>query len=88
MFDPSQETEPDWQIEIGEDVKEECNKFGRVRFIFVDKDSQGFVYVKFADAAGAAAAHKVMDGRWFGNRTLQATYQFTALFVQHFPESA
>ena len=56
MFDPSQETEPDWQIEIGEDVKEECNKFGRVRFIFVDKDSQGFVYVKFADAAGAAAA--------------------------------
>ena len=34
------ETTPDWDKEIGEDVKEECGKFGAVNHIYVDRNSK------------------------------------------------
>ncbi|XP_011657783.1 RNA-binding protein 39 isoform X2 [Cucumis sativus] len=37
MFDPSTETAPDFDMEIKEDVEEECSKYGRVKHIYVDK---------------------------------------------------
>ena len=40
LFDPLQETEPNWWVDIAEDVKEECSKHGPVDHIFVDKDSK------------------------------------------------
>ena len=40
MFDPAEETEPNWDEEIAEDVKGECSKFGTVTFIHVDRDSK------------------------------------------------
>ena len=42
------------------------------------------MYVKFSDVAGASAALRVMNGRWFGNRQVQAVYQFAAVYNQHF----
>ncbi|XP_039033765.1 RNA-binding protein 39-like isoform X2 [Hibiscus syriacus] len=36
MFDPATETEPDFDMEIKEDVEEECSKYGRVKHIYVD----------------------------------------------------
>ena len=123
MFDPAQESGDGWDIEIGDDVTEECKKYGTVCHCFVDRASQarapsaggsppswhpkasplaaasspaaasshccaspaqGFVYVKFSDVAGASAALRVMNGRWFGNRQVQAVYQFAAVYNQHF----
>ncbi|PPD97594.1 hypothetical protein GOBAR_DD05378 [Gossypium barbadense] len=37
MFDPATETEPDFDLDIKEDVEEECSKYGRVKHIYVDK---------------------------------------------------
>ncbi|XP_008440992.2 uncharacterized protein LOC103485239 isoform X3 [Cucumis melo] len=37
MFDPSTETAPDFDMEIKEDVEEECSKYGHVKHIYVDK---------------------------------------------------
>ena len=37
MFDPQNESEPNWDAEIREDVIEECNKHGGVSHIYVDK---------------------------------------------------
>ncbi|XWS33223.1 hypothetical protein CRYUN_Cryun22dG0062600 [Craigia yunnanensis] len=37
MFDPATEMEPDFDLEIKEDVEEECSKYGRVKHIYVDK---------------------------------------------------
>ncbi|XP_022978010.1 RNA-binding protein 39-like isoform X2 [Cucurbita maxima] len=37
MFDPSMETAPDFDLEIKEDVEEECSKYGHVKHIYVDK---------------------------------------------------
>lgn len=59
LFNPEEETEDHWEDEIGDDVKEECGKYGRVLHLFVDKESQGFVYAKFADANGAIGAKNV-----------------------------
>merc|ERR1711936_247967 len=47
MFEPDSETEPGWDQEIRDDVIEECNKYGGVLHIYVDKSApQGNVYVK------------------------------------------
>ena len=34
------ETEEDWDEDIAEETKDECSKFGEVKHIFVDKESQ------------------------------------------------
>lgn len=47
MFDPAMEAEEGWEVEVHEDVKEECSKFGPVFFVSVDKLSAGHVYVFF-----------------------------------------
>ena len=73
-------------VDIGEEVKSECSKYGTVRHAFVDKDSQGFVYVKFAETAGAAAAKQALHARWFAGRMIAAEFQFTAVYNQHFPQ--
>nr|POE81858.1 rna-binding protein rsd1 [Quercus suber] len=36
MFDPNDETEPDFELDIKEDVQSECLKFGKLKHIFVD----------------------------------------------------
>lgn len=84
MFDPATETEPDWYIEIGEDVKEECSKFGPVLHHHVDKDSKGFVYLKFGTLEGAQTAKNTLHGRWFAGREVYAEYQFAAVYDGHF----
>ncbi|KAL2323994.1 hypothetical protein Fmac_023052 [Flemingia macrophylla] len=37
MFDPKDETEPDFDLDIKEDVEAECSKFGKLKHIYVDK---------------------------------------------------
>lgn len=40
-FNPEEETERDWDLELAEDVKSECeDKYGKVVDIFVVKESQ------------------------------------------------
>mmetsp|Transcript_44573 Transcript_44573/g.113909 ORF Transcript_44573/g.113909 Transcript_44573/m.113909 type:complete len:567 (+) Transcript_44573:139-1839(+) len=84
MFDPETETEPDWHIEIGEDVKEECTKFGPVLHHHVDKESKGFVYLKFGTLQGAQQAKATLHGRWFAGREVYAEFQFAAVYDSHF----
>jgi len=37
MINAPMQSEPDFDIDIKEDVEEECSKYGRVKHIFVDK---------------------------------------------------
>ncbi|CAO3597901.1 unnamed protein product [Absidia cylindrospora] len=39
MFDPADETEPDWVQELTVDIKEECQQYGAVEHIYVDPNS-------------------------------------------------
>lgn len=84
MFDPAEETEENWWLDIEEDVKEECGRFGQVLHTFVDKTSQGFVYVRFATVDAAKAAQQALHSRWFAKRRIAAEYQFTKVYEAYF----
>ena len=85
MFDPSEETEADWDKDIAEDVKQECeSKFGAVTHVFVDKDSKGFAYLKFALEEAAVKAKKSLHGRWFAGRKIACDFQFLPVYNKHF----
>eukprot|EP00495_Collosphaeridae_sp_1-RS-2012_P001626 TRINITY_DN1542_c0_g1_i1.p1 TRINITY_DN1542_c0_g1~~TRINITY_DN1542_c0_g1_i1.p1 ORF type:complete len:197 (-),score=43.11 TRINITY_DN1542_c0_g1_i1:196-744(-) len=59
MFDPSKETDPDFDLDIREDVMEEVGKYGQLRHIYVDKTSkEGLVYLKFTEYNGAKTTMK------------------------------
>ncbi|KAL4353648.1 hypothetical protein GQ457_06G043310 [Hibiscus cannabinus] len=74
MFDPATESEPDFDLDIKEDVEEECNKYGRVKHIYVDKNSAGCVYLRFDSTEAAGKAQRAMHMRWFAGRSIAALY--------------
>ncbi|XP_053693587.1 RNA-binding protein 39 [Sabethes cyaneus] len=75
MFDPATETNPSWDVEIQDDVIEECNKHGGVLHVYVDKQSPaGNVYVKCPSIATAVLAVNALHGRWFAGRVIAAAY--------------
>ncbi|XP_022978011.1 RNA-binding protein 39-like isoform X3 [Cucurbita maxima] len=76
MFDPSMETAPDFDLEIKEDVEEECSKYGHVKHIYVDKNSAGCVYLQYDTVEAAINAQRAMHLRWFAGR------QISVLFMQ------
>ncbi|XP_057417519.1 uncharacterized protein LOC130711793 [Lotus japonicus] len=84
MFDPTTETEPDFDLDIKEDVEEECSKFGRVKHIYVDKRSAGFVYLQFDTVEAASAAQRAMHTRWFARRLISAIYMQPQVYEAKF----
>ena len=87
MFDPAQETDPNFDLEIQEDVGSECAKFGQVQHIFVDKTSKGNVYLKFSSSASAAAASSALHGRLFAGLTIAASFLQYDFYASKFPDS-
>lgn len=87
MFDPSTETEPEFDEDIKEDVREECSKFGELNHIYVDKNSVGFVYLRFGNTQAAMGAQRALHGRWFAGKMITATYMTTEAYEAKFPES-
>ncbi|CAL5371841.1 unnamed protein product [Camellia sinensis] len=87
MFDPATETEPDFDLDIMEDVQEECSNYGRVKHIYVDNpswNSAGYVYLRFETVEAAAIAQRAMHNRWFARRLISAVflqpYEYDAKF--------
>lgn len=89
MFDPATETNPSWDVEIEDDVIEECNKHGGVLHVYVDKQSPaGNVYVKCPSIATAVLAVNALHGRWFAGRVITAAYVPLVNYHTLFQESA
>jgi len=88
LFDPSKETEPNWDSDIREDVLEECKAFGNVKHIHVDRLSDGFVYVKFDSISAAQNALNSLNRRWFAGRMITAEFIPEQRYAQMFPDSA
>ncbi|KAA8530973.1 hypothetical protein F0562_005658 [Nyssa sinensis] len=75
MFDPATETDPEYDLDIKDDVQDECSNFGRVKHIFVDKNSAaGYVYLRFETVEAAVRAQRAMHNRWFARRLISAVY--------------
>lgn len=89
MFDPATETNPSWDVEIQDDVIEECNKHGGVQHVYVDKQSPaGNVYVKCPSIATAVLAVNALHGRWFAGRVIGAAYVPLVNYYNLFPDAA
>ncbi|KAJ9541051.1 hypothetical protein OSB04_027557 [Centaurea solstitialis] len=84
MFDPASEVDPEFDLDIKDDVQEECSNYGRVKHIHVDKHSAGYVYLRFDSVEGAARAQQAMHKRWFARRLISAIflqpYEYDAKF--------
>eukprot|EP01135_Chromosphaera_perkinsii_P001400 Nk52_evm1s167 gene=Nk52_evmTU1s167 len=74
LFEPKEFVEdPKSLDEIKEDVEEECSRFGIVKKCFVfDKNEKGVVSVQYETVEGAERCIKVMNGRFFGGRKVEA----------------
>lgn len=61
-------------LEIKEDIRDECSKLGTVTSVVLyDQESTGVVSVKFKDVESAMACIKLMHGRSFDGRTVEAS---------------
>ncbi|XP_057495410.1 uncharacterized protein LOC130780443 isoform X2 [Actinidia eriantha] len=84
MFDPATETDLEFDLDIRDDVQEECSNYGRVKHIYVDKNSAGYVYLRFETVEAAAGAQRAMHSRWFARRLISAVflqpYEYDAKF--------
>ncbi|KAM4610714.1 RNA-binding protein 39b isoform 1-T1 [Polymixia lowei] len=88
MFNPQSENDPGWDIEIQDDVIEECNKHGGIVHIYVDKNSsQGNVYVKCPSIPAAMATVNALHGRWFAGKMITAAYVPLPTYHNLFPDS-
>ncbi|XP_028104747.1 RNA-binding protein 39-like [Camellia sinensis] len=87
MFDPKLETEPEFDLDIKEDVQDECSKFGALKHIYVDKNSAGFVYLRFENTQSAISAQRALHGRWFAGKMITATFMLPQNYEATFPDS-
>lgn len=88
MFDPTQEKDADFDLDIKEDVEEEANKFGPIKHIFVDKNSQGNVFIRFNSVEAAQKLKATFHGRWFASRQITAEFVIEQTYNAKFPDSA
>uniref|UniRef100_A0A9J7X2X7 RNA binding motif protein 39b n=2 Tax=Cyprinus carpio TaxID=7962 RepID=A0A9J7X2X7_CYPCA len=83
------ENDPGWDLEIKDDVIEECRKHGGIVHIYVDKNSaQGNVYVKCPTIPVAMAVVGALHGRWFAGKMITAAYVPLPTYHNLFPDAA
>jgi len=73
MFDPSGvdlKEDPNFVVEIQDDILEECKKFGGAARVDVDSNT-GLVHLLFKDFLGRQKAENVLGNRWFGGRRIE-----------------
>lgn len=90
MFDARTKiTNSRWEAELLDDIINECNNYGGVVHIFVDRDSeQGNVYVKCPSIAAAVSSVNALHGRYYAGKLTVAAYVPLPNYHQLFPDSA
>ncbi|KAK4230601.1 hypothetical protein QBC38DRAFT_469195 [Podospora fimiseda] len=69
------EEDPAALLDIKEDIREECAKLGTVtNVVLFDKEEEGIVSVRFATVEAAEACVRLMHGRAFDGRTVEAFF--------------
>ncbi|KAG5437405.1 hypothetical protein PCANB_000836 [Pneumocystis canis] len=88
MFNPQEESGDNWIRELEDDVKAECeDKYGKVLHIHVEENSPGEVYIKFDNVVAGERAIQGLNGRWFGGRTISASFLIDAVYTAKFPKT-
>jgi RNA-binding protein 23/39 len=63
-----------FDTETRADIIEECSKYGKLKNIFIDKNSKGNVYLKYDVPESAIKAANVLHGRWFGGKEITVLF--------------
>jgi RNA-binding protein 39 len=82
------ETTANWKREIEDDVRVECEKYGKVRHIAADPQSEGFVYLKFESVTEAQKAIDALNGRFFAKKQISAVFVAEGAYHALYPSSA
>ena len=85
MFDPANETEPNWEEEIRVDIQEECARFGKVLQVKVMTATKGDVCVAFRATSDAEAAARALHDRWFGKMQVKARFLSKDVYLERVP---
>lgn len=86
MFDGTKETDPDFDLEIREDVKEEVSIYGTLLHIYVDKTSvDGRIYMKFDNKVSSHKALNALHGRWFAKNRIYGEFMSEKRYSGIFP---
>ncbi|KUF86982.1 RIO kinase [Phytophthora nicotianae] len=72
VWDPLEGSDAEFFDDLEEDMRAECSKHGAVEHIHIVAD--GSVVVRFAELNAAIACLKVMNGRWFAGRKIEARF--------------
>ncbi|KAI5056391.1 hypothetical protein GOP47_0028209 [Adiantum capillus-veneris] len=88
MFDPATETDAEFDLDIKDEVMQECSKFGAVKHIYVDKMSAGHVYLRFDMVSAATGAQRALHARWFAGKMITVSFLTIREYELKFPESA
>lgn len=73
MFDPAKETDPNFDVDLRQQVVPEVErKAGPLLHVYIDKMSNGFIYLKFHDIPSAQQALTVFNGRYFAGTAIVA----------------
>lgn len=60
-------------LDIKEDIRDECSKLGEVtNVVLFDKETDGVATVRFANPQAAEACIRMMSGRMFGGKAVEA----------------
>lgn len=73
MFDSALETQPQWEMEIERDTKQECERFGKVISCVVYKP-RNQVHVTFTSSLDAKKCAEALQGRWFDQHQIQVEF--------------
>ncbi|KAI8149312.1 hypothetical protein BJV82DRAFT_642019 [Fennellomyces sp. T-0311] len=84
MFNPAEETDPDWVQDLEADIKQECMQYGEVEHIHVNEESMGEVYLKFNTVEAGEKALSELNGRWFGGQKITAVFVPEAIYNAKF----
>lgn len=75
MFNPKDFADPQFEVELEDDIAGECQKFGEIEKLTIfSKNPRGVIVVKFSTAFSAQECIRVMNGRYFGGRQIQCHY--------------
>merc|ERR1711997_939903 len=65
----------EFYTELADEVREECEKIGQVvKVTPLEHHKQGIVCVKFRTSSEAEECIRVMDGRYFAGRAVEASF--------------
>lgn len=83
MYDAATETEDGWELDIKEDVMDECKQHGPVEHCLVEsRQPGGLVFVRFSATDAASKAANVLNGRFFAGRMILVTYLESAHYTE------